>query len=307
MNAGAPDPGAPGPGAAGAIALIVLAQLVLASKGIFAKVLYAEGVGVVTLIALRGAIALPLFWAFALWRLGGRALIEVSPRAVAGSAAAGFVCYYIGSYLDFTALELIDASLERVLLYSFPAIVVLIEAARRKTLPAARQWVALVLAYAGIVLVMGGFDVGLLAPNLVRAAVILICAVTFAAYFLAGQAISPRIGSIRFTVYAHTAAAAGLGAHFAVTAVPGALTLSATAWSIVRLAGIFNDGSIRPGVPYNAHPHAPRRRDTHRPARVLGGPSRCHARRASRNRYRGRRRVRGVRALPVRGRRLEQP
>ena len=71
MNAGAPDPGAPGPGAAGAIALIVLAQLVLASKGIFAKVLYAEGVGVVTLIALRGAIALPLFWAFALWRLAG--------------------------------------------------------------------------------------------------------------------------------------------------------------------------------------------------------------------------------------------
>ena len=233
MNAGAPDPGAPGPGAAGAIALIVLAQLVLASKGIFAKVLYAEGVGVVTLIALRGAIALPLFWAFALWRLGGRALIEVSPRAVAGSAAAGFVCYYIGSYLDFTALELIDASLERVLLYSFPAIVVLIEAARRKTLPAARQWVALVLAYAGIVLVMGGFDVGLLAANLVGAALVLICAVTFAAYFLAGQAISPRIGSIRFTVYAHTAAAAGLGAHFAVTAVPGALTLSVTAWAIV--------------------------------------------------------------------------
>ena len=47
-------------------------------------------------------------------------------RAVLAAVIAGITCYYVGAMVDFWALTLIDASIERVLLFSYPAMVVLI-------------------------------------------------------------------------------------------------------------------------------------------------------------------------------------
>ena len=76
------------------------------------------------------------------------------PHAVA-AMAAGLVCYYLGSMANFYALTLIDASVERALLFTYPALVVLLgvllglERLRKSTLA------ALLATFSGIALVMG--------------------------------------------------------------------------------------------------------------------------------------------------------
>ena len=99
--------------------------MLFAAKGILAKSLYADGVGFELLVTVRALIALPLFWAFAIWREGAATIRNTSPRAIGVAALAGAGCYYVGALSDFYALTLIDASIERVLLFSYPALVVL--------------------------------------------------------------------------------------------------------------------------------------------------------------------------------------
>ena len=70
------------------------------------------------------------------------------------AAIAGIICYYVGAMVDFWALTLIDASIERVLLFSYPAIVVLIGSIQTRRAPQTRVVFALLLTYAGIFLAM---------------------------------------------------------------------------------------------------------------------------------------------------------
>ena len=109
------------------------AAILFASKGLFAKALYQRGVGFELLVAVRAVLAVPLFAWFAVRAnatarnpVGGDKPPPIRPRAVLAAVIAGITCYYVGAMVDFWALTLIDASIERVLLFSFPAIVVLI-------------------------------------------------------------------------------------------------------------------------------------------------------------------------------------
>ena len=111
------------------------AAILFASKGLFAKALYQRGVGFELLVAVRAALAVPLFAWFAV-----RANPDAQPmrtRAVLAAVIAGITCYYVGALVDFWALTLIDASIERVLLFSFPAIVVLIGSVLKRRAPEA--------------------------------------------------------------------------------------------------------------------------------------------------------------------------
>jgi drug/metabolite transporter (DMT)-like permease len=105
------------------------AAILFASKGLFSKALYQRGVGFELLVTVRALLAMPLFVWFAFRSRGGATGGTPIPwKACAGAAVAGITCYYVGAMVDFWALELIDASIERVLLFSYPALVVLIAA-----------------------------------------------------------------------------------------------------------------------------------------------------------------------------------
>ena len=70
-------------------------------------------------------LALPLFWAWALYAARPLTLWRQQRRAVWAAVAAGLAGYYLGALINFYALTLISASLERVLLFSYPALVLL--------------------------------------------------------------------------------------------------------------------------------------------------------------------------------------
>jgi drug/metabolite transporter (DMT)-like permease len=211
---------------------VAVSAMLFASKGLFGKALYQRGVGFELLVAVRAVLAMPLFVWIAL-RSDSRApavsadeeskpLPVVPPRprpriqAIAAAAMAGVVCYYVGALVDFWALTLIDASVERVLLFSYPAIVVLITALRTKRAPETKLVLAMVATWVGIFFAMGGVDLRELRANAFGAGLVLIAALTTAIYFLVGERYTRELGSTRFAAIGMSAAAIVLAVHFVI-------------------------------------------------------------------------------------------
>lgn len=215
-----------------------------ATKGIFAKLVYAAGWDWETVLVVRAAFALPILWAWALWKVGAPALLRPPRTAVLGAAAAGVFCYYLGTLLNFYALTLIDASIERVLLFAYPSFVVVLYSVLYRERPAASVLLALALTYVGIVMVVSGFDLAVLGANLHGAGLVLGCALTFAVYYLASDRWTRSIGSIAFTVYALTAATACLLVHHFVRTAPGTAPWSAD--TALLMGGLVVVGTVLP-------------------------------------------------------------
>ena len=230
--------------------------ILFASKGLFAKALYHRGVGFELLVAVRAVIAMPLF-AWIAWRAnspaqmikGGQEPRVMRRRAVLAAVIAGIACYYVGAFVDFWALTLIDASIERVLLFSYPAIVVLIGSILKRRAPERRVVLAMLITYAGIWFAMGGIDFHELTQNLFGAGLVLIAALTTATYFLIGERYTHELGSTRFAAIGMSASAVMLALHFAVFRSFDELTaLQAYDWFLLVVLGVacmFSPGLLQ--------------------------------------------------------------
>lgn len=237
------------------MACVALSAMLFASKGLFGKALYHRGVGFELLVTVRALLAMPLFVWMAL-RSDARApavatdeesrpLAVVPPRArprmraMAAAAVAGIVCYYVGALSDFLALTLIDASVERVLLFSYPAIVVAITAIRTRRAPEGRLVAAMAATWLGIFFAMGGVDLSALRANAYGASLVLVAAFTTAIYFLIGERFTRELGSTRFAAIGMSSAAVVLAIHFAVRHSYGELRLlDAHDWMLLGILGI---------------------------------------------------------------------
>ncbi len=232
-------PPAGGAGAVSGVALAILGAAGFASKGVIAKFLYADGWSADSVLWVRSLLALPVIAAWALWAVGPRALLRPPPRAALGAAAAGCLCYYGGATLDFRALTMIDASLERVLLFSYPSMVVVLYAGIYREWPELRVFGALVVTYVGIFMVVTGLDAGVLRGNAAGGTLVLTCALTSALYYLASDRWTGAIGSVAFTFYALTAATACLGAQRLIAGVAGASVWSPRdLWLLLALVSV---------------------------------------------------------------------
>lgn len=218
--------------------MVAGAAILFASKGLFAKALYQRGMGFELLVAVRALIAVPLFAWFAV-----RANPDpqpMRPRAVLAAVIAGITCYYVGALVDFWALTLIDASIERVLLFSFPAIVVIIGSTLKRRAPEAGVVAALVVTYVGIFFAMGGIDLLELRQNLFGASLVLIAALTTAIYFLIGERFTHELGSTRFAAIGMSSSALMLALHFAVfRSFDEIRVLQGYDWMLLVILGVF--------------------------------------------------------------------
>jgi drug/metabolite transporter (DMT)-like permease len=235
---------------------VAAAAMLFASKGLFAKALYQRGVGFELLVAVRAVLAMPLFMWVAL-QSGSRGpavsgdeeaqTLAVAPapprpraRALLAAVIAGVTCYYLGALVDFWALTMIDASVERVLLFSYPALVVLIDSVRRRRAPQRRVVAALAVTYVGIFFAMGGVDLFELKANLLGAGLTLIAALTTAIYFLIGERYTRELGSTRFAAVGMTAAGVMLALHFVLfRSLSEIAALDSYEWLLLGVLAIF--------------------------------------------------------------------
>jgi drug/metabolite transporter (DMT)-like permease len=121
-------------------------------------------------------------------------------------AALGFCGYYLASFLDFAGLQFISASLERLILYLNPTIVLLLGWVFFKRRVTPRQMLALAVSYVGVLLVFGHEVTEQGRHAALGSALVFGSALSYAVYLLfSGQEVS-RLGSLRLTGLATTVA-----------------------------------------------------------------------------------------------------
>ena len=214
---------------AAGLLLALAGATAFSGKAIIVKLAYRYGVDAVTLIMLRMLLAMPLFVALAWWAGRGREpLTGRDWRVVVG---LGFCGYYLASFLDFAGLQYISASLERLILYLNPTLVMLLGWLLFKRRVTRRQLGAFAISYAGILVVFGaelsleGRDV------LLGSALVFGSALSYAVYLVySGQEVQ-RLGSLRLTGLATSVACVlCIGQYLVLKPVGSALELPAAVW-----------------------------------------------------------------------------
>ena len=133
--------------------LAFFGAIAFSGKAIIVKLAYRHGVDATTLIMYRMLFALPLFVAMAWW--AGRGKAALGSRDWLGVLGLGFSGYYLSSYLDFAGLAYVSASLERLILYLNPTLVLLLGWLLYRRRASGRQLAGLALSYVGMLLVFG--------------------------------------------------------------------------------------------------------------------------------------------------------
>ncbi len=209
------------------IVLALLAALGFSFKAIFVKLAYAvpqtEPVDAVTLLALRMVFSLPVF-AWVGWR-SSRGAPPLRARDWAALTALGLLGYYGASMLDFMGLRTISAALERLILFTYPTLTILIGVLFLGQTASRRALAALVLSYAGIALAFA-HDLQWaqdLEAVWLGAGFVLASALSYALYQAGSEPVIRRLGAARFTALAMLVSTGATLAHFAAAHPLGVL------------------------------------------------------------------------------------
>ena len=202
-------------------ALAVLAAVAASLKAVLVKLAYASApVAPITLLALRLLLALPFFlWMAGLLPAARRPLPHLRTSRWLGLILVGASGYYLSSLADFIGLQYISAGLERLVLFTYPALVLLLEALWRRRRPSSSTALALLLSYAGLVIAFA-HDLGHSTnPAHVWLGVgwVLLSAFAFALYYLGSGVLLREIDAARLTGLACLAATLCTGLHFLLT------------------------------------------------------------------------------------------
>ncbi len=185
--------------------LAVIGVLGFSFKAILVKLAYAiASIDAVPLLALRMIYAAPFFALMAWWATRREGAAPIARADWLRLVWLGFIGYYISSLLDFMGLEYITASIERLVLFLYPTMVVLLSAVLFKQRIGGRIVLALALSYAGILLVFahdlrGGSD-----PHALwlGGALVFASALCYSLYLVGVGPVIARLGSLRFISWA---------------------------------------------------------------------------------------------------------
>ena len=177
------------------LALAFFGAITFSGKAIIVKLAYRYGVDAVTLIMFRMLFALPIFLVMAWWASRGKP--PLSGRDWAGVIGLGFTGYYLSSFLDFLGLQYVTASLERLILYLNPTLVMLLGwLLYRKTFRPV-QLAGMAISYCGVILVFG-HEVQLQGGQAALGTLLVFAsAVTYAIYLVYSGELVQRLGSLR--------------------------------------------------------------------------------------------------------------
>jgi drug/metabolite transporter (DMT)-like permease len=209
--------------------LVLISGVAFSTKAVLVKLAYRHGIDSVSLLALRFGFSAPFFAIAAFGgRLRGKRPARISGRDQLSVVGLGVLGYYLASLCDFVGLRYISAGLERLILFIYPTLVVVIETWLFKARLGRRQLLALIITYAGIALAFRG-ELGSDVPR--GAAWVFGCALTYALYLLGAGRMVPKLGSQRFTALALLAATVAVLVH-ALLANARILGLPASAYGI---------------------------------------------------------------------------
>ncbi len=176
-------------------AFAIVGAIAFSGKAIIVKLAYRHGVDAVTLIMYRMLFALPLFAGMAWWASRGKP--PLARRDWLGVLGLGFSGYYLASFLDFAGLAYVTASLERLILYLTPTLVLVIGWLLYRKRASRAQVLGTLISYAGVLLVFG-HELTLAGADVAWGSLLVfLSAVSYAFYLSYSGELVKRLGSLR--------------------------------------------------------------------------------------------------------------
>jgi drug/metabolite transporter (DMT)-like permease len=218
--------GAGGAAATGAVLCLVSAAC-FGALGVFGKLAADAGAGITSALLVRFVLA-ALVFAVVIGVTGRHAALRRLPRrTVLTGLALGAAGYSLQSGLYFAAIGQLDVSMVSLLLYTYPAFVTVAAIALGRATASMRTTAALVVASAGLVLVL--FTAGTGAFDLAGTVLAIGASVTYTTYILVSDNVVDDVDSFVLPALVLT----GASASFAVVGLAGGsldLALGADAW-----------------------------------------------------------------------------
>ncbi len=211
-------------------------------KAIFVKLAYlAASIDATTLLVMRMMIAFPFF----AWMTQAGHSPKASPltwQLMLQIATLGCLGYYLSSWFDFQGLRYISAALERLILYLYPTMVLLIQAVWLKQPPSKRAWQAIGLCYLGLTIAFGhDLQAGSLEKAWIGGAWVLASAITYAFYYVGTGKVVAQLGAMRLTGLTGGTSCIMVLIHWAATSSSQSLTdLPPMVWCYAAAMAIFS-------------------------------------------------------------------
>ena len=193
----------------------ILGVILFSTKAVLVKLAYLYEISSLELLLFRMLFSLPVYIAI-LALLPKRQKVPLERKDVLWLLVFGFLGYYLASYFDFLGLNYIKAGLERIILFIYPTIVVLLSYLFFKDKLSKKQCISITITYLGVVITFwseidisgdktlwGGF-------------LVLLSAITYASYIVGSGWLIPKYGVLRFTCYAMLVATCCVIVHYSV-------------------------------------------------------------------------------------------
>lgn len=197
--------------------LVIIATLLFSMKGIFIKLAYFYHVEPAVLMFIRMMIALPFYLVVLLKEYRRKVLHDLDKQSYLSIMVLGFFGYYLASYLDLTGLQYLPASLERLVLYSYPSLVLIFSVIFLGRRLDKNLIVSLMIIYAGLLSVFSQ-DLQLvnsgLSQQLWGALLVFSAAASFAIYLLGSELMMRTVSSKLFTALAMLSASMAIFVHY---------------------------------------------------------------------------------------------
>ncbi|WP_051670162.1 DMT family transporter [Bryobacter aggregatus] len=216
-----------------------LGALGFAAKAILIKLAYRIApIDSTTILALRVLLSVPAFLLMA-WHGGGDSL---SRRDKWMLVWLGFTGYYLASFFDFWGLQFVTAALERLILFTYPGLVLLFNALIYKKKIGLKEYGALLLSWLGIGLVFSHDIASSPQPDAVwkGAGLVFLSSITYALYLIGSSQVIHRIGTVRLTGIVVSVAAGFIVAHFSLTHPLGDLIQPTPIYWLALALAIFS-------------------------------------------------------------------
>lgn len=207
------------------VVLAIVGSMFFSFKGVFIKLAYINSPSLepITLLVIRMGIVMPLYVLIAFWayrqfrRKHPNTKLTIRHYIVGG--LIGLIGYYLAAILDFSGLQFITAQLERLILFTYPAFVMILGALFFGKRLRFRGMVFMGLAYLGLALIFLQGSIASGEQAYLGTVLVLGAAISFAMFQLLAAGQIKILGASLFTCVAMIAAGFGILCQFVVQSV----------------------------------------------------------------------------------------
>lgn len=198
-----------------AVVLAILGVVLFSAKAVIVKLAYEYDVDSVSLLLLRMTFALPFYLVMAYIKKPSHPE-SIDRKDYLWLILFGILGYYLASYFDFLGLEYIKASLERIILFVYPTLVLIISRVFLKKEITRIQSAAILISYIGILITFWQ-ELSMTGDNaLLGGILIFFSALTYASYLVGSGWLIPKFGATTFTSYVMIVSCIAVFVHYSL-------------------------------------------------------------------------------------------